>query len=347
MLNQSLPSLKYITLDAQGRSVWPLLLAAEATALKEPASRYRDNLIGVRVLGFFLLDFWNHEHQHSFGLIPYHCLRLEIASCFVIKDAVIGSPEETVAQHEKVCQLGLDYRNFLMRVFRSDADPMPTPSSNVSRPSFDKAKERIVQRMKEAPQTRKDAKDAALFRDGYRCTITGFYDFMSCATYPQLKEQAQGCSITVTQCAHLFSESAQDANKPAEYAATAFAILERFGLSDLVPRLLGGQVNGLLTMSYTLYTLFDQFAWWLEEVRNEVDPAAVDYCLAKGYPAPELPDSRLIAIRAACARVAHMSGAAEHIEEIIRDRETTTVLADNGGSAELLTSLLRAVDGCG
>ncbi len=76
----------------------------------------------------------------------------------------------------------------------------------------------------------------------------------------------------------------------------------------------------------------------------KVDPAAVEYCLANGHPVPELPDSRLIAIRAACARVAHLSGAAEHIEEIIRDRETTTVLANDGGSADLLTSLLRAVD---
>ncbi len=76
----------------------------------------------------------------------------------------------------------------------------------------------------------------------------------------------------------------------------------------------------------------------------KVDPATVEYCIANGHPVPELPDSRLIAIRAACARVSHLSGAAEHIEEIIFDRETTTVLANDGGSADLLTSLLRAVN---
>ncbi len=55
-------------------------------------------------------------------------------------------------------------------------------------------------------------------------------------------------------------------------------MLERFGLGDLVSRLLGGQVNSLfniLTKSYTLHSEFDTFGWWLEEVGNEACSLAI------------------------------------------------------------------------
>jgi len=53
-----------------------------------------------------------------------------------------------------------------------------------------------------------------------------------------------------------------------------------------------------------------------------------------------LPDPVLIAIRAACARVANLSGAAEQADRIFRDLEDITVLADDGSMAELLSSRL-------
>ena len=53
-----------------------------------------------------------------------------------------------------------------------------------------------------------------------------------------------------------------------------------------------------------------------------------------------LPDPVLIAIRAACARVANLSGAAEQADRILRDLEDITVLADDGSMAELLSSRL-------
>jgi hypothetical protein len=53
-----------------------------------------------------------------------------------------------------------------------------------------------------------------------------------------------------------------------------------------------------------------------------------------------LPDPVLIAIRAACARVANLSGAAEQADRILRDMEDITVLADDGSMADLLSSRL-------
>ena len=53
-----------------------------------------------------------------------------------------------------------------------------------------------------------------------------------------------------------------------------------------------------------------------------------------------LPDPVLIATRAAYARVANLSGAAEQADRILRDLEDITVLADDGSMAELLSSRL-------
>jgi len=50
-----------------------------------------------------------------------------------------------------------------------------------------------------------------------------------------------------------------------------------------------------------------------------------------------LPDQDLIAIRAACARVANLSGTAEQANQILRDMEDTTVLVDDGSMAEILS----------
>lgn len=43
-----------------------------------------------------------------------------------------------------------------------------------------------------------------------------------------------------------------------------------------------------------------------------------------------------LAIHAACVKVAHLSGAAEHIENVLRRLEDTRVLAEDGGSSEVL-----------
>lgn len=53
-----------------------------------------------------------------------------------------------------------------------------------------------------------------------------------------------------------------------------------------------------------------------------------------------LPDRRYLAFHAACAKVVHLSGAAEYILKTLRDCERTKVLSEDGSSAELLGSLL-------
>jgi len=363
---------KNVDLDPDGVSVWKCyLLPAEEFASKtdEKGPKYKNELIGVRLLGFFLLDFYKHSNVVEIGLIPYKRILLEIKSCF---KSVTANDE---ANFKAVFDLGLCYRNHLFRVFRSNSGPVPKPSSHASRASFDQMMNEMIEKMQKARKTKSDVKAAALFRDGYQCMITGAYDYNSCERCRTIIPTGDitGVHITPTECAHLFSESAQDGDKPSEYAGTAFTMLKMFGLDHMVEKLIGTQANTLsnvLTLSGALHDAFDKFRIWLEPVpgkgntyivamaekdrdllqllsprpRNSVtfkiNPDCVALCKEKGVELPELPSRDLIGLRAACARVAHMSGAAEYIEMIYRDERVTKVMANDGSTGELLTSLI-------
>ena len=66
----------------------------------------------------------------------------------------------------------------------------------------------------------------------------------------------------------------------------------------------------------------------------------IKFIAREGLP---VPSPEWLALHAACAKVAHLSGAAEYIETILRDAEETTVLAADGSSGEILTHLLQHV----
>lgn len=49
-----------------------------------------------------------------------------------------------------------------------------------------------------------------------------------------------------------------------------------------------------------------------------------------------LPSREYLAIHAACAKILHLSGAAEYFDTVMRDMEEVVVLAEDGSSAEIL-----------
>jgi hypothetical protein len=83
-----------------------------------------------------------------------------------------------------------------------------------------------------------------------------------------------------------------------------------------------------------------------EQVTFSVPDDVIHECVAEGNQIPELPDRDLIALHAACARVAYLSGAAEYFDMLERDAEETAVLASDGSSAYLLHGLLSLVPTC-
>ena len=57
----------------------------------------------------------------------------------------------------------------------------------------------------------------------------------------------------------------------------------------------------------------------------------------------EPPSPQLLALHAACAQIAHMSGAAEHLEETFRDTEPISVMTAAPNSANELAHALKKV----
>jgi hypothetical protein len=58
----------------------------------------------------------------------------------------------------------------------------------------------------------------------------------------------------------------------------------------------------------------------------------------------ELPDPRFLRLHAAICRVAHLSGAAQRMGEMEREREETRVLKRDGSSAESLSNRLAELE---
>ena len=103
----ALPSLDTCGLHGTGLSLWHTLLQAENTALKDPSrtkAKYNDPLIGIRLLGFFLKDFWDHAHDSYLGSNPYARMVTEITSC-------INKPDDKATYDALV---DLRYRNYLL-----------------------------------------------------------------------------------------------------------------------------------------------------------------------------------------------------------------------------------------
>ncbi|KAK7001981.1 hypothetical protein R3P38DRAFT_3608894 [Favolaschia claudopus] len=343
-----LPPSNAIGLDLKGRKAWEVLLSAEREALAalKAKVKYQDKLVAVRLVAWFLKDFW--EHQRS---TAYKRLLLKIFSC----EGVV----------EKVFQLGLVLRNHLIRVFYA---PTPTPSEDASRPSYDQHTQNIlmsipnVNALENEGRTRTEARADTVLRDGHKCVITGLYDKTSIVNFPKIaaKAKTERASMEGTQVAYLFSGTVT-------YAASILAILQMFGLDSVADKLLGKRVNNLcnvMTMITSLHDDFEQFIFWLEAVPGEEHT----YNLVTRYPDIELffgqlsqpprqvkfsvdpevrnnagmklPDSELIAVRAACARVAAMSGVADHIRLLMQDRDNVETLTDSDTSIHLLDSLL-------
>ncbi|OJT10848.1 hypothetical protein TRAPUB_12624 [Trametes pubescens] len=94
-----------------------------------------------------------------------------------------------------------------------------------------------------------------------------------------------------------------------------------------------------MTLSPKFHTFFDNlklFGWRRLLTREQIRHRHPGY----PRPAPEylpLPDPQILGLHAACCKVAHMSGTAEYIATATRDMEQIKVLAEDGGSADVLT----------
>jgi len=108
-----------------------------------------------------------------------------------------------------------------------------------------------------------------------------------------------------------------------------------------------------MTMQHDVHDMFDRLYLWLEE--TNVDNCYHVRCITdnKNFQVPEeitltssdpaklpVPSPKLIALHAACAKVAHLSGASAYIDKLDQDADDLDVLAGDGGSSDILTHVI-------
>ncbi|KAF8147267.1 hypothetical protein B0H34DRAFT_785840 [Crassisporium funariophilum] len=255
--------------------------------------------------------------------------------------------------------VGKMYYDHYLRTFRANKGRTPTPSNHASRPSFDTVAHMINDTLDDAPQSHSTAKKHALIRDRYRCVVTGTYDIRSILDIRELKEtfgKDRSVKTDGTQCAHIFSESTNSDIEPGsekrDYAATMWAVMSRFGCPGLPDELNGSKVHRLenvMTVVPKFHLVFDLLKAWLvaTNVENKYKLEAAEPFILNEYPeyvtftTPDpvkypVPSPAYLAIHAACAQVAHLSGAGACIDKFHRDMDDSTTLDPDGASAEML-----------
>ncbi|KAI9573823.1 hypothetical protein HD554DRAFT_2251697 [Boletus coccyginus] len=218
----------------------------------------------------------------------------------------------------------------------------------------------------------------ALAHDGYQCVITGIIDEYLLCNCAELLTVHDGTVALTIQVAHILNELMMQGVDPmgtskeakTYYAAGAIAILNSFGWSNFTEAFIqqGGvhEAWNLLSLQEDLHHKFNALKLWFECTPQ---PGHYKICVSDGgaeefihclFVAPKShvdgapmfveftskvkevppPDPLLLAFHATCARVAHISGAAEFFDWLEWDAEETNVLAFDGSSAQLLSNLM-------
>lgn len=182
------------------------------------------------------------------------------------------------------------------------------------------------------------------------------------------KANVENVKVTYTSASHIFPRSINsciaDTNEGGaklDYAASVWAVVERFGEILVVDELNGDSIHRLenvMTMDQVLRIYFDTYWIWLmpTETMNKYQVCSRDPKLIEELPSvarletPDpvdfpLPDPCYLALHAACAQVSHLSGAREYTEHDLRDLEEMRALAKDGSFASALKfALLRHLD---
>lgn len=315
--------------SAHAASLYSLVLEAEASAGEDKAK-----LVAARALGYLILDPLSDRALAT--------VLEEIASC---------NRALTVAhRNQSLYDLGQMYVKHLILLFKRAKGRTPNPSQHPSRPSFDRLQGQIKQHIAQSPLDRSAAKCQALLRDNFRCMVTGHVDLPSLRLYPDL-EPAPTRTYQYTECCHIFPESlgnleAKDTDRKAEYVAKVWTILDRLGYATIREELSKSKIHRLeniMTLTSNVHYLLDDLELWFEAVEGKEHYYHIKAPILKGT-APDvpsevqfiahhdlpLPNPEWLRIHATCARIAHMSGAAEYMDTAIRRMEEIQVLSEDG-----------------
>ncbi|CUA75447.1 hypothetical protein RSOLAG22IIIB_11739 [Rhizoctonia solani] len=291
------------------------------------------NLVHIRILGYMLI----HAPDENGRLNIAH----DINNC---------------ATDQDVLELGKSIFKFFAQYF-TFIDIMKSRS-----PHIDYCQIEGSSSVTPTPGTYSEAKNNALVRDNYRCMLTGIVDATTYDNRPALREQLGNNpppNVDETECWHILpqyiiSDIHSDQEKRIDCPAI-FKVLERFGGISYHEIIKHGvhHWSNLMTVQLDLLASLNRLQVWLDPVkglentytigrrhpgiRPDVSPTIIFTASAPTLP---LPDRRYLALHAACAKVAHLSGASEAISLLGNKQEHDGVLSEDGSSAEILENRL-------
>ncbi|KAI0749190.1 hypothetical protein C8Q80DRAFT_1119548 [Daedaleopsis nitida] len=177
----------------------------------------------------------------------------------------------------------------------------------------------------------------------------------------------------IANVAHIITKSPTDKfhgiTHQDKWASTAGAMIEHFGgfsAHDVLGEDNLHSPKNAFIASVQAHTTFDHLDMWLTPAMNaqqQVIPYTYKICHPEGREARlgaididvdrpvvfrnlifngeiiPAPDHRIIALHAACAKIAHMSGAVEHLRELYRDTESIAVMTEPNATYELSRAL--------
>ncbi|KAF8546694.1 hypothetical protein OG21DRAFT_1055035 [Imleria badia] len=233
---------------------------------------------------------------------------------------------------------------------------MSNAETHPSRPSFEVVKDQVKVDITQAPKNHKDAKDHALVRDNWRCVITGILD---CRAPDSIIAQLDPTTVRVyTQCAHIIPEATYFGVEPKskENIKLELAVLKRFGYDINMFKLNGENFHSLtnvISVESNVHEAFDRLMLYFEATSDE-NRYEVKWFGLKPHPNVRqfvefstsdtadlpVPAYELLTLHATCCKVAHLSGAAEYMDEIYRDANKLGVLSADGTSGDILHYVL-------
>ncbi|KAF9778920.1 hypothetical protein BJ322DRAFT_1113799 [Thelephora terrestris] len=308
-------------------------LQVEANPSRKDA---KDNVIFARVAGYLLLELYGRRMT----------LSDEPASSLVSQ--LLSRSEEGKCGHDVVFEVGKWHHDYLLRRFRASTTKYPTPSSHPSRPSIDTWKDMTRDCMMADGKDYWTARRKALARDSFRRLLIGSFDRTSIQRSRELRQiclDLGTTSVTVHAC-HIWNESRIQGINPLEGSEKS-----QNGIHNL---------GNILSLESNVHQYFEKLELWFEgtnepnryhvlhvrylrkfeHLHADGDHTFVTFSPSPHYEGARLPNPQLLALHAACARVAHMSGAAEAFDELEREVEETNLLASDGSSAYPLDHLM-------
>ncbi|KAF8879045.1 hypothetical protein BD779DRAFT_1676583 [Infundibulicybe gibba] len=276
-------------------------------------------LMCARFLGYILIEAPTHVGREYFAL--------EVVRC---------------DEDEAIQALAELYKNHFIRCFRLDKSHTLVPSC------------RSAEEENSLPQTvasHIEAKKKALIRDGHRCMLTEKIDSDSMEADLVAYDDA---GVTITRVFDRPTHEDLDIYNKRRHIEAIRAVLGQLGQIQITDELNGVDVHRLeniLTLDNVVHGWFGQLKVWLERKPEDpadyYRPAATQLYFIEGFkpevqlttPDPRiypLPDPQYLAIHAACARAAHLSGVAKHIDTASHEMAETEALEDDRGSGDVL-----------